>query len=361
LPESTKSSRDTTDPHLWIVILAGGVGSRFWPVSTPKRPKQLLPFATGRSLVADTLERARTLAPDERIRVLAPERLAPALAAELPSLPPSSFWTEPAARGTGPALVWAASKVHASDPEAVMVSLHADHVIRPTHAFSELIREAVRVARKEELLLTVGAKPDRAEVGFGYIQPGEPLEITTGLSGFRVARFHEKPDAERAESYVSQGYLWNTGLFVWRVDTFLDEVRSHAPELASLLPLLARGDEAAFFRAAPEVTVDVAILERSRRVGALAASFDWDDVGSWEALARTLESDDHGNVSLGVTHAVDAFGNVVFSEGTPVVLFGVDDLVVVRTPSVTLVASRARTPDLKSLLERLPDSLRRVE
>jgi mannose-1-phosphate guanylyltransferase len=343
------------------VILAGGVGSRFWPVSTPTRPKQLLPFATGHSLILDTVQRARTLAPDERIRVLAPEHLAPALADELPSLDGSSFWQEPEARGTGPALVWAAWKVFASDPEAVMVSLHADHLIRPVESFSTLMREAARVARREDLLLTVGAPPDRPEVGFGYVQPGQPLDLAPGLAGFRVARFHEKPDKETAASYVSQGYLWNTGLFVWRAATFLEEVRRHAPELGDLLPLLERGDDAAFFARAPNLTVDVAVLERSSRVGVLTANFEWDDVGSWEALTRTLAADDHGNVAHGSSYPVDAFGNVVFSEDAPVVLFGVDDLVVVRTREVTLVASRSRAPDLKSLLERLPPSLRQVD
>jgi mannose-1-phosphate guanylyltransferase len=309
----------------------------------------------------DALERARALAPDERIRVLAPESLAPALARALPGLRADCFWREPAARGTAPALAWAAWKIHELDPDAVMVSLHADHVIRPLDAFVSSIREACRLAERDDLLITVGACPDRTEIGFGYIQPGAQLDVAEGFRAHRVERFHEKPDASTAERYLQEGYLWNTGLFVWRAATFLEEVRRHAPELATLLPRLERGDERGFFADAPAATVDVAVLEKSRRVGVLAATFLWDDVGSWEALARTRSADASGNVSHGDSYAVDSTGNVVFSEGAPVVLFGVHDLVVVRAAGVTLVASRARAPELKSLLDQLPQTLRRLD
>jgi mannose-1-phosphate guanylyltransferase len=337
------------------------VGSRFWPISTPKRPKQLLPLATERPLIVDTIERARALAPDERIRVLAPAALADALADAVPSLPRESFWSEPTPRGTAPALTWAAWRIQREDPGAVMVSLHADHVIRPLEAFERLIGEAGRLARSERLLLTVGALPDRPEVGFGYVQPGERLAAAEGFSAFRVARFHEKPDGATARDYVSRGYLWNTGLFVWPADLFLEEVMRHAPELGGRLGLLEGEGPEAFFDGAPELSVDVAVLERSVRVGVLEATFQWDDVGSWEALARTLPPDPAGNVSHGEAHVVEGSGNVVFTEDAPVVLFGVDDLVVVRTANATLIASRSRAPHLKALLDQLPDALRRLD
>jgi mannose-1-phosphate guanylyltransferase len=337
------------------------VGSRFWPVSTPDRPKQLLPLATERPLIVDTMERARALAPDERIRVLAPVGIASALAEAVPSLPRESFWSEPTPRGTAPALAWAAWRIQREDPGAVMVSLHADHVIRPLAAFESLIAEAARLARSERLLLTVGAPPDRPEVGFGYVQPGERLAAGEGFAAFRVTRFHEKPDAPTARDYLSRGYLWNTGLFVWPTDLFLEEVARHAPELGERLPLLEQEGAERFFRDAPDLSVDVAVLERSGRVGVLEATFQWDDVGSWEALARTLTPDADGNVSHGEAHVVDGSRNVVFTDDAPIVLFGVDDLVVVRTGSATLIASRSRTPELKTLLDKLPDSLRRLD
>jgi len=337
------------------------VGSRFWPVSTPARPKQLLPLASDRPLIVDTVERARALAGDERIRILAPPTLGARLAEALPSFPPENLWSEPTPRGTAPALAWAAWRIRRADPEAVMVSLHADHVLEPIEKLTELLRGAAAVARDQRRLLTVGAAPDRPEVGFGYIDPGAPIDGPPGVQAYDVRVFHEKPDASTAVRYLSEGYLWNTGIFVWRADAFLEEVERHAPQLARLLPLLESGDEDAFFRSAPNSSVDVAVLERSDRVGVVRADFRWDDVGSWEALARTRTLDADGNALQGDVHVVDASGNVVFTDDTPVVLFGVDDLVVVRTERVTLVASRARAPDLKDLLERLPEHLRRLE
>lgn len=337
------------------------MGSRFWPASTPARPKQLLPLATDRPLIVDTVERARALAADERIRILAPEPLASALEDVLPDLPSESFWREPLPRGTAPALAWAAWRIHRRDPDARMVSLHADHVVRPTEAFATLVLGAARLLEHEALLLAVGAPADRPEVGFGYIRPGEALGTVAGLEAFRVASFHEKPDARTARRYVSSGYLWNTGIFLWSASTFLQELEQHAPELAVLLPLLQRGDAEAFFRSAPDLSVDVAVLERSRRVGVVRAGFEWDDVGSWEALSRTRPADAHGNVSSGEAHVVESSRNVVYGEGAPVVLFGVDDLVVVSTGKATFVASRSRAPDLKALLDRLPEAVRRLE
>jgi mannose-1-phosphate guanylyltransferase len=342
-------------------VLAGGVGSRFWPVSTPTRPKQLLPLASERPLIVDTIERARALAPDDRIRILSPGYLVDALASVLPSFPRENFWVEPVARGTAPALASAAWRIHRAHPQAVMASLHADHVIRPLAAFQRLIAEAVRLAKQEALLLTVGVPPSRPDVGFGYVQPGTSLPTTAGLRAFRVDAFHEKPDQATATRYVADGYLWNSGIFVWSTAVFLEELGRHTPELAALLPKLEKGDSEGFFRSAPNLTVDVGVLERSQRVGVLEANFDWDDVGSWESMARTRDADPAGNVSQGEAYAVEASRNVVFTDGDPVVLFGVDDLVVVRTRGVTMVLPRARAAELKSLLDRLPESLRHPE
>lgn len=352
MPESKRSSTPADLPA-WVTVLAGGIGSRFWPVSTRERPKQLLPLASERPLIVDTVDRARALVPDERIRILAGEHLAGPFRSVLDDLPDDAYWIEPRARGTAPVLAWAAWKLVRLDPEAVMVSLHADHLLRPLEAFSETVATAVEIARRDELLLSLGVEPERVETGYGHIEPGEALAEAGPADGYRVRAFHEKPDAETARRYVDQGYLWNTGIFVWKASVLLEEIQAHAPEVAEYLPLLDDGD-AAFFDAVPVSVIDRAVMERSDRVGVVRATFSWDDVGSWEALARTRTPDARGNVVLGSGRLVDSDGTIVFSEDDgSVVVFGAQDLIVVRTRDTTMVMPRERAADLKSLLAEL--------
>jgi mannose-1-phosphate guanylyltransferase len=338
-------------------VLAGGIGSRFWPASTPSRPKQLLALASPRALIVDTVERARRLVPDDRLRILAGPHLVPAFRRVLPELPEEAYLIEPRARGTGPVLAWAAHSLLQEDADAVLVSLHADHVIHPDAAFTALLQDACALAAGERMLVTIGVVPDRPETGYGYIQPGPSLPSSVA-GALRVLAFHEKPDRATAAGYVTGGYLWNSGIFVWPARVFLDEVRRHAPEIAAHLHLLDEGDVPGFFDTCDAISVDVAVLERSDNVATLASTFTWDDVGGWEALGRTRGADEHGNVTAGETVLVDARNNVVFSEDAPVVLFGVEGLVVVRTGDVTLVTSRDRAPALKELFSRLPAALR---
>jgi mannose-1-phosphate guanylyltransferase len=340
------------DPNVWVVVLAGGIGSRFWPVSTPERPKQLLPLASEQPLIADTISRARALVPDARIRILAGEHLARPFATALKGFPTDGYWIEPRARGTAPVLAWAAQKLAALDPEAVMVSLHADHLIRPLDAFEKSVAAAVRVARKDGALVCLGVPPDRIETGYGHVEPGAPIDTGGDIEASRVRAFHEKPDPATAKRYVDQGYLWNTGIFVWKASVLLEEMTRHAPEVAPYLPLIEKGDKA-FFDAVPVSVIDRAVMERSDRVATVRATFTWDDVGSWEALARSRPADADGNVAVGPAQAVDSHDNVVYAEQGEVVLFGVRDLVVVRTAGKTLVLPRDRAADLKTLVTEL--------
>ena len=339
---------------MWVAVLAGGIGSRFWPVSTPERPKQLLPLASDRPLIVDTVERARSLVPDERIRILAGAHLAAPFKGVVDGLPDSSYWIEPHARGTAPVLAWAAWKLARLDPDAVMVSLHADHLIRPIESFRETVAVAVEVARRDGLLISIGVKPDRIETGYGHVEPGEPLPEAGPARAYRVRAFHEKPDSETARRYVDEGYLWNTGIFVWKASVLLEEIEIHAPDLFRHLPLIDESD-AAFFDAVPVSVIDREIMERSERVGVVAATFEWDDVGSWEALSRTKASDQFDNVFVGPGQAVDSSGNVVYSEKGSVVLFGATDLIVVQTDDTTLVIPRARAADIKTFLAQLAE------
>lgn len=352
-------SSSPTD-RVWGVILAGGVGSRFWPVSTPTRPKQVLPLAGGAPLIAETVERVLPLIPSEHLRLLAGRHLAEPLLEAAPALAPANLWVEPQARGTGPVLAWAAARIAREDPDAVMVSLHADHVIAPAQAFRLLVRQVAGLARSERRLFTIGIPPERPDTGYGYIRLGRA--IADEPQAFEVRQFVEKPDLDTARSYLLRGgYVWNSGIFVWRVDTFLDELRRHTPELAGLLPLLEAGDDDAFFEQAPTLSVDEGVLERSQRVAVARATFRWDDVGTWDALGRTRDADAAGNVAVGEACFVDSRDCVTWSEDGTVVVFGADNMVVVSAGGVTLVMPRDRAADLKALLRELPARLRGID
>ena len=339
-------------------MLAGGIGSRFWPVSTSTRPKQLLSLAGSRPLVVETVERARALVTDERIRILTGAALLPSFQSALPDLNLDSYWVEPQERGTGPALTWAAWRALQGDPDAILVSLHSDHVVRPLEDFVQGIRATSALAHRDRVLVTVGVAPDRPETGYGYLQAGERLDPVEGVSSFRVSAFHEKPDLTTAERYIGQGYLWNSGIFAWRADVFLEEVHRHAPTIARALPRLEAGDVEGYFEMVDSGTVDEAILERSGRVAGVRAPFAWDDVGSWEGLSRVRSAAPGENVIVGEGLIEGGSNDIVYADGGSVVVWGLSDVVVVHTPATTLVMRRDLAPDLKRLLERLPDHMR---
>ncbi len=337
-----------------MTILAGGIGSRFWPASTPERPKQLLRLGTREPLIVDTMRRAGALVPNERIRILAGENLRSPIESVLPDLERDNFWIEPQARGTAPVLAWAAAKLAQLDPQAVMVSLHADHLLDPLEEFVETVASAVEVARRDDLLLSIGVSPDRIETGYGHIEVGEQLTAAGSAKSFRVKAFHEKPDEETARGYVDQGYLWNTGIFIWKARVLLDELTRHAPEISDLLPLIDNEGADAFFERVPVSVIDRAVMERSDRVGVVEATFNWDDVGSWEALSRTQVLDQLDNVSLGNVELVGARGSIAYQEGPGrIVLMGTEDLVVVQMEDTTMVIPRSRVSQLKEFLARV--------
>ncbi len=333
----------------YAVVLAGGEGSRFWPASRPDRPKQLLPLGSGRPLIQDTVDRAEALVGPDHVRVIASEALVRSLCDASPGLTIERFLIEPEARSTGPALAWAAHEIEASNPGAIMISLHADHVIHPLSQLLETTERAVSAAARGSLVC-IGIEPDRPETGYGYVETGE----ATGDRTWRARRFVEKPDRATAEGYLADGgFLWNSGIFVWRAADLLAAMRELAPEISAALPLLESDGPEAFFRSVEPVSVDVAVMERSPAVEVVLASFAWDDVGSWNALVRTREADEHGNVLVGSAEAVDSARNVVWAEDGRIVLFDVEDLVVVRSGDVMMVTRRSSAPDLKKLVGHL--------
>ncbi|HEY8832473.1 MAG TPA: sugar phosphate nucleotidyltransferase [Gemmatimonadaceae bacterium] len=335
----------------WAVVLAGGTGSRFWPLSTPEKPKQLLPLVTERPLLHDTVSRLRPIVDPDHTVILTNASLTKAIGKLLPEIPRQNIIAEPQPAGTAAALTWAALTIERrAGRDAVMICVHADWAIADDERFRETLLEAEKVAVKTESLVTVGIVPTRPDPGFGYIQPTDPV---TGRPS-AVKRFVEKPDRARAEEMRNDGYLWNSGIFVWRVGDFLDEVDELTPELAAAVRHGRSGDASQFFASViMPVSVDVGVLERSSKVMVVAGDFGWDDVGTWGALSRVRNKDEFGNVTTGDAHLLDCADNVVHADSGQVVMYGVNDLVVVTKDGLTLVTTTDKASDLKRLMESL--------
>ncbi|MGH7679867.1 MAG: mannose-1-phosphate guanylyltransferase [Gemmatimonadaceae bacterium] len=339
----------------WAVVLAGGVGSRFWPLSTQERPKQLLPLVASEPMLLEQLRRIRPLAEAQRTLVLTNASLVEPIARLAPDLVRDNIIAEPRPAGTAAALAWAAHVIQQrGGKDATMLSVHADWAIADPNGFRDTLSLAASAAEAHHALVTVGIVPTRPDPGLGYIEPGD--SVSQGVR--RVSRFVEKPTRERAQVMVDSGYLWNSGIFAWRVGDFLGEVHDHAPAIAEALDRNPKSLEK-FFAAIPKpVAVDTAVLEHSERVLVVPGDFGWDDVGTWGSLQRVRARDAQGNAVSGSVHALDASNNVVHAEGQDVVLYGVNDLVVVARDGLVVVTTVDRSADLKRLVESLPPGLK---
>jgi mannose-1-phosphate guanylyltransferase len=340
----------------WAVLLAGGSGTRFWPLSTPHTPKQLLPLSGSGSTAEEAVERLTGLIPRERVLVVAGEALAARLRTML-KLPAENFLIEPRAASTAPALIWATWEAQRRDADAEVLSLHADWAIGDGAAFRRTADAALTTARTHDRLVTVGVVPSRPETGYGYIVPGAPLDDRART----VARFSEKPDAATALDLMAAGALWNSGLFAWSAGRLLAEVARHTPEVAGVLSRLQSGDVPGFFAAVTPISIDVGVLERSGAVAVVTGAFAWDDVGTWQALARVRPKDPSGNVLVGPGAVQDSHDCIVWSDRDPIVLFGVQDLVVVHANGRILVMPTERAAAMKQLLDALPPEIRDIE
>ncbi len=339
----------------WAVVLAGGIGSRFWPLSTQERPKQLLPLVGQKPLLVEQLERLGPLVDPEHTLVLTNAALVGAVSKAAPGIPAGNIIAEPKPAGTAAALAWASHAIRQrGGKDATMISVHADWAIGNPDGFRKALETAASAAEEHKALVTVGIVPTRPDPGFGYIEPGKSL--SPGVR--RVTRFVEKPSRERAVEMRDQGYLWNSGIFVWRVGEFLEEVRAHAPEIFLALDKHGDSPEHFFGAVAKPLSVDHAVLERSTRVLVVSGDFGWDDVGTWGSLHRVRQHDEQGNAVSGSVHALEATNNVVHAEGQHVVLYGVHDLVVIARDGMTVVTTVDASADLKRLVESLPPELK---
>jgi len=341
------------DVDVFAVIMAGGSGTRFWPASRNSRPKQFLKVAGSRSLLRATFDRLVGVVPPERVLVVGGQTHEALLRAELPDVPGANLLLEPTGRNTLPCVALAALEVGRRAPDSVQVVLPADHVIAPEEAFHRTLERAVEAAARERALVTFGIRPTHPATGYGYIElDGAAPAPDTAV---RVKRFVEKPDRERASEFLASGrYLWNSGIFVWRTATILEELRRHAP--ATLGALQAAGaDWPEAYSGLEAVSIDVGLMERAEDVRVLAVDYTWSDVGSWAALPDVLGTDAEGNCEVGTRLvSIDSRDCVVYGPGeSTTALIGVEGLVVVQSGDAVLVCPRERAEEVRRVVERL--------
>lgn len=347
--------------NLHIFILAGGSGERFWPLSRTHTPKHLLRLFSNRTLLEETVARLEGLTPPSRITVLT-NRAQESAIRQLLSPVGISVVAEPAKRDTAPAATLAHALARSRQPDAICCLLPADHIIHQAAAFRQTLSDAAAVAASEDAILTIGIPPNSASDAFGYLELGS--ERPSGQGGTRfneVLRFVEKPDRATALTYVESGrFQWNAGMFLWRVAWFQQELERLQPELATFARNFPSAHFSTYldqvFPALPKISVDYAVMEKTQRVIAARAAFDWDDVGSWTALPAHLPRDPKGNTLRGKTALVDSSGNIVFSTGRRIALCGVTDLVVVETPDAVLVCHRDHVQQIKKILPLLDET-----
>jgi len=354
-------------PPIYALILAGGSGTRFWPLSRNTRPKQLLDLFGDGTLIAQSVGRLEGLVPPERILVLTNEAQREGVLAALPLLPPENVVAEPDRRDTAPAIALAAGWIAARDPSAVMVALPADQLVTREDVFREVLAAAAVAAEAESAIVTLGIRPDWPCPSYGYIERGEalPLDLGHGIVAHEVARFREKPDVPTAEAYLASGrFSWNAGIFIWTLPVLRRELESHCPQLAEFVSQLSEASdfEAVLrerFPALEKISIDFALMEKAGRILNIEAEVGWDDVGGWPSVAKYLDTDGDGNATRARLVAVDSERNIVFSESgeAAIALLGVSDLIVVQTADAILVADRNKADEIKRLVDRLPETL----
>jgi mannose-1-phosphate guanylyltransferase len=366
-----KTSSVKKSSHFYPVILAGGRGTRFWPLSRKRRAKQVLALEGKQTMLQQTVRRLLPLAPPSHFWIITNQDLRPAILKQVPKLAPKQILAEPAGRNTAPAIGLAAFLLLQGDPEAVLGLFPSDHVIEDELRYRETLQRGIEIAAAGDNIVVIGIRPTRPETGYGYIKAGAHFDN----HALRVRRFTEKPDAQKAAEFLAVGnYYWNGGMFLWRAETLAGALREYVPETAALLERIAsafgtRQFESRFRRLYPKcanISIDYAVLEPRSAKGedasniiCLPADFGWNDLGSWTALyehqaARTNPTD--GNlISADGAFALDANGNYVYAPGKFVAAVGVRDLVVVETEDALLITTRERAQDVGKVVKYLDE------
>jgi mannose-1-phosphate guanylyltransferase len=347
--------------HAYAVILAGGSGTRFWPLSRRRRPKQLLTLLSRKTLLEETVDRLHGLLPPERIFVYTHDLLKSSCARALKNLPRSQIIAEPAARNTAPSIGLAAHEILRRDPEGIMVVLSADHIIRKPAQFRQVVRAACEWAATAGRSVTIGLKPESPHTGYGYIQKGARAGRVAGLDIYALQRFTEKPPLETARHYAASGkYLWNSGMFIWSAATVIENLERSKPAMARGLAQIAAagGVRAArvlrrVFPRLEKISIDYAVMEHISNCFVIEADLGWSDVGSWAVVHQLSAKDAEGNARPSSSLCLDSRGNMIVSPKKTVVTVGVQNLVIVETDDALLVADLARSQDIGQAVREL--------
>jgi mannose-1-phosphate guanylyltransferase len=348
----------------YAVILAGGSGTRLWPLSRRNRSKQSLKLVGERTMFQHAVDRLAPLFPPEQISVVTREDQSAMLSSQMPELPSANIICEPVGRGTAPAIGLAAIHLRKKDPEATMAVLTADHYITGTEQFRRAL-EAACSAAKDGHLVTLGIKPASPSTGFGYIHQGERLGLANDFPIFRVERFIEKPALDAARQMVtSGGYSWNSGMFVWRVDRILEEFQNQMPDLYARLMEVETALGTADYKAGlarawnsvAEQTIDYGVMEHAADVVVIPVDIGWTDVGNWASLAELLSTDRDGNIFVGPHDEIDTHNTFVFGRRRLVATIGVQDMVIVDSEDALLVCAKKREQEVREIVERLKRS-----
>lgn len=352
---------------LYALILAGGSGQRFWPASRDRLPKQLLKLFNDTTMLAQTVARLEGMVPKENILILTNQVQFDGVREALPDFPEANIIAEPEKRDTAPAIALAVGWVAARDPQATMMVLPSDHLIRNKDEFQRALQTACAAARQSGALVTIGIKPTWACPSYGYVERGGrfDLEEDTGVPVYDVVRFREKPAVDLAEQFLAQGnFTWNAGMFFWTLPVVRENLGAHCPELSAFIDALAASSDLPGtikeqFPTLPKLSIDYALMEKAPRVLNVEACFDWDDVGNWTSVGTYLDKDEHGNQHNCVISQMDSGNNLVFTQtGQHVALLGVSDLMVISTGDALLIAHRSDAEKLKKLVDGLPKELR---
>jgi len=346
----------------YAIVPAGGSGTRLWPLSRAQRPKFLLPLPGPRTMIQETVERLRPLCHEQNIMIMTGGAHADEVRRQNPTLGEDQIIVEPMPRGSGPAIGLGVALAARNDPDAIVGSFAADHIVTQPERFEAAVRAAIETAR-DGYLVTIGIQPSYPETGYGYICAGSAIGEHDGLNVSRVEEFNEKPDVITATRYVESGeYLWNASMFVWQARTLLDELQRHLPDLAEALETIAAAWDTPertrvlneIWPTIKDVTIDHGILEKSDRVAVVPGDFGWTDLGDWHGFGTVACDDPSANTAVNAELlASDVQGAVVMGNGRLVAMLGVSDIVVVDTDDALLVCHRSRAQEVRDIVEAL--------